>query len=217
MQSYITLENVCQKFKSEEVLKNVSVGFQKGNIYGIVGKNGSGKTLLFKTIVGFIRPTSGHVCVDQKEIGVDVDFVENVGLIIETPGFLSQYTAYKNLLYLADIRKKITGQQVIDAINRVGLDAANRKKVRNYSLGMRQRLAISQEIMEEPELIVLDEPMNGLDREGIKLVKELLQELREKGKTILLSSHYAEDVDICDMVYEMEHGELREHKRNSIG
>ncbi len=156
MQSYITLENVCKKFKSEEVLKNVSVGFQKGNIYGIVGKNGSGKTLLFKTIVGFIRPTSGHVCVDQKEIGVDVDFVENVGLIIETPGFLSQYTAYKNLLYLADIRKKITGQQVIDAINRVGLDAANRKKVRNYSLGMRQRLAIAQAIMEEPELIVLD-------------------------------------------------------------
>lgn len=213
MRSYIKLDNVCKRFKSEEVLKNVSVDFQKGNIYGIVGKNGSGKTLLFKTIVGFIRPTSGHVFVNQKEIGVDIDFAEDVGLIIETPGFLSQYTAYKNLLYLADIRKKITEQQVIKAIKRVGLDAENRKKVKNYSLGMRQRLAIAQAIMEEPELIVLDEPMNGLDNEGIKLVKELLQELREKGKTILFSSHYAEDLDICDTVYEMEHGELKGYKK----
>lgn len=213
MQSYIKLDSVCKRFKSEEVLKNVSVDFQKGNIYGIVGKNGSGKTLLFKTIVGFIRPTSGHVFVNQKEIGVDIDFAEDVGLIIETPGFLSQYTAYKNLLYLADIRKKITEQQVIEAIKRVGLDPENRKKVKNYSLGMRQRLAIAQAIMEEPELIVLDEPMNGLDNEGIKLVKELLQELRKKGKTILLSSHYAEDMDVCDTIYEMEHGELKEYKK----
>lgn len=212
MQSYIKLENVCKKFKAEEVLKDVSVDLKKGNIYGFVGRNGSGKTLLFKTIVGFTRPTAGHVFVNQKEIGVDIDFAENVGLIIETPGFLPQYTAYKNLLYLADIRKKITKQQIIDTINRVGLDAKNRKKIKTYSLGMRQRLAIAQAIMEEPELIVLDEPMNGLDNEGIKIVKELLQELRGKGKTILLSSHYAEDVNICDTIYEMDHGRLKEHK-----
>lgn len=213
MESYVRLENVSKKFKSEEALRNVNIDFQKGHIYGIVGKNGSGKTVLFKTIVGFILPTSGHIYVNQKEIGVDVDFAEDVGLIIETPGFLSQYNAYKNLMYLADIRKKITRQQVINTINRVGLDAGSHKKVRNYSLGMRQRLAIAQAIMEDPELLILDEPMNGLDKEGINLVKKILKELSDKGKTILLSSHYAEDVDICDVIYEMDCGELKEFKR----
>lgn len=210
MEKIIRLENVSKSFKSEEVLKNVSVDFQKGSIYGIVGKNGSGKTVLFKTIIGFMRPTAGHVFVNQKEIGVDADFAEDVGMIIETPGFLPQFSAYKNLFYLAGIRNRISKQQVIDAINMVGLDAKDRKKVRKFSLGMRQRLGIAQAIMEDPELLVLDEPMNGLDKAGIELVKRLLKELKAKGKTILLASHYAEDLDICDIVYEINHGELKE-------
>ena len=171
MEGFIRLENVNKSFKSEEVLRNISVDFQKGNIYGIVGKNGSGKTVLFKTIIGFIRPTSGHVFVNQKEIGVDTDFAEDVGMIIETPGFLPQYSAYKNLLYLAGIRNRITKQQVIDAINMVGLDAGSNKKVRKFSLGMRQRLGIAQAIMEDPDLLVLDEPMNGLDKAALTLSK----------------------------------------------
>lgn len=166
--------------------------------------------MLFKTIIGFIRPTSGHVFVNQKEIGVDTDFAEDVGMIIETPGFLPQYSAYKNLLYLAGIKNRITKQQVIDAINMVGLDARSNKKVRKFSLGMRQRLGIAQAIMEDPSLIILDEPMNGLDKAGIELVKNLLIELKGRGKTILLASHYAEDMNICDTVYEMDQGELRE-------
>lgn len=210
MEELIRLENVNKSFKSEEVLRNINVDFQRGNIYGIVGKNGSGKTVLFKTIIGFIRPTSGHVFVNQKEIGVDTDFAEDMGMIIETPGFLPQYSAYKNLLYLAGIKNRITKQQVIDAINMVGLDGRSNKKVGKFSLGMRQRLGIAQAIMEDPSLIILDEPMNGLDKAGIELVKNLLTELKGHGKTILLASHYAEDMNICDVVYEMDRGELKE-------
>ena len=209
MSSVVKLENICKKFNNETVLKDVNSDFHYGKIYGIVGKNGSGKTVLFKTIVGFIRPTSGHVYVKGKEIGVDADFAEDVGLIIETPGFLSQYSAYKNLEFLASIRNRISKQQIKDAIKVVGLDAESPKKVGKFSLGMRQRLGIAQAIMENPDLIILDEPMNGLDKNGIHIVKEVLKNLKKEGKTIILASHYAEDMEICDEVYEMEDGILR--------
>ena len=209
MSSVVKLENICKKFNNETVLKDVNADFHYGKIYGIVGKNGSGKTVLFKTIVGFIRPTSGHVYVKGKEIGVDADFAEDVGLIIETPGFLSQYSAYKNLEFLASIRNRISKQQIKDAIKMVGLDAESPKKVGKFSLGMRQRLGIAQAIMENPDLIILDEPMNGLDKNGIHIVKEVLENLKKEGKTIILASHYAEDMEICDEVYEMEDGILR--------
>lgn len=209
MSSAVKLENLCKKFNQETVLKNVNADFRSGKIYGIVGKNGSGKTVLFKTIVGFIRPTSGHVYVKGKEIGVDTDFAENVGVIIETPGFLSQYSAYKNLEFLASIRNRISKQQIKDAIEAVGLDAESSKKVGKFSLGMRQRLGIAQAIMENPDLIILDEPMNGLDKNGIHIVKEVLENLKREGKTVILASHYAEDAEICDEVYEMEDGVLR--------
>lgn len=208
METIVKLENVCKSFKKETVLKDINVEFEKGKIYGIVGKNGSGKTVLFKTIVGFVRPSSGHVYVQDKEIGVDTDFAESVGLIIETPGFLSQYSAYKNLEYLASIKNKITKQQIKDAIRLVGLDPESPKKVGKYSLGMRQRLGIAQAIMENPELIILDEPMNGLDKKGIEIVKEVLLKLKNEGKTILMASHYAEDTEICDEVYEMDEGRM---------
>lgn len=204
MEYIVKVENVNKSFKNEQVLKDVSVCFEKGKIYGIVGKNGSGKTMLFKTIIGYVRPSSGKVYVKEKEIGKDTDFAENVGVIIETPGFLSGYSAYKNLEYLAAIRNKITKQQIKEAISLVGLDAESTKKVGKFSLGMRQRLGIAQAIMENPDLIILDEPMNGLDKQGIKLVKELLLRLKKEGKTILLASHYAEDMEICDEIYEMD-------------
>lgn len=210
MESIVRLENVCKKFKHETVLKDINIEFQKGKIYGIVGKNGTGKTVLFKTIVGFVRPTSGHVYVKGKEIGVETDFAEDVGLIIETPGFLSQYNAYKNLEYLAGIRNRISSQQIKDTINLVGLDADSSKKVGKFSLGMRQRLGIAQAIMENPDLIILDEPMNGLDKNGIIIVKGLLKNLKKEGKTVILASHYLEDMEICDEVYEMADGRLVE-------
>lgn len=208
MSSVVKMENVCKKFNKETVLKNINADFQNGKIYGIVGKNGSGKTVLFKTIVGFVRPTSGHVYVKGKEISVDMDFAEDVGLIIETPGFLSQYSAYKNLEFLASIRNKISKQQIKNTIRLVGLDAESSKKVGKFSLGMRQRLGIAQAIMENPDLIILDEPMNGLDKNGIQIVKGVLENLKKEGKTIILASHYAEDMEICDEVYEMDDGTL---------
>lgn len=208
MEKIVTLEKVSKSFKKDMVLKDITVEFEKGKIYGIVGKNGSGKTMLFKTIVGFVRPTSGRVFVNGKEIGVDVDFAEDIGIIIETPGFLSQYNAYKNLQYLASIRNQISKKEIMDAISMVGLDAHSSKKVGKYSLGMRQRLGIAQAIMENPRLLILDEPMNGLDKEGILIVKALLRKLKDDGKTIIMASHYAEDMEECDEIYEMDKGVL---------
>ncbi len=208
MESVIRLENVSKKFSSEEMIKNISMEFQKGRIYGIVGKNGSGKTVLFKLIAGYLKPSSGDIFVMGKKIGVDVDFPQSMGLVIETPGFLPQYTAYQNLQYLAGIRKVIGKEEIASAIRMVGLEPDSRKKVGKYSLGMRQRLGIAQAIMEKPELILLDEPMNGLDKKGIADIKQLLRELAAEGKTILMTSHYAEDMQVCDEVFEMEDGRL---------
>lgn len=208
MGAIVKLDSVSKFFKKDSVLTDVSVEFEQGKIYGIVGKNGAGKTVLFKVIAGFLRPTSGHVYVKDKEIGVNSDFAEDIGLIIETPGFLSQYSAYKNLEYLASIRNKITEKEIREAIRLVGLDDKSKKKVGKFSLGMRQRLGIAQAIMENPELIILDEPMNGLDKNGIAIVKDLLRKLKEEGKTIIMASHYAEDMEICDEVFEMEDGKL---------
>lgn len=208
MDKIVRIENVSKSYKNEKVLKNISVNFESGKIYGIIGKNGSGKTMLFKTIIGYVRPDSGKVYVKGKEIGKDTDFAENIGIIIETPGFLSGYSAYKNLEYLAGIQNKITRQQIKDAIALVGLDPDSRKRVGKFSLGMRQRLGIAQAIMEDPELLILDEPMNGLDKQGIEIVKTLFLRLKDKGKTILLASHYAEDMEICDEIFEMDEGRI---------
>ena len=209
METAVKLENICKKFKNEEVLRDVSAEFKKGMIYGIVGKNGSGKTVMFKVIAGLLKPNSGRVYVNGKEVGKDTDFAQDMGLIIETPGFLPQYTAYKNLEYLASIRHQISKEQIKDAIRMVGLDPDSKKKVGKFSLGMRQRLGIAQAVMENPSLIILDEPMNGLDKNGIRDVKEILYKLKAEGKTILMASHYAEDTEVCDEIYEMDGGVLR--------
>lgn len=208
MSEIVKVENVTKYFKQEKVLDDVNMNLETGHIYGIVGKNGAGKTVLFKIIAGFIKPSSGKVTVAGNIIGVDRDFPDSLGLIIETPGFLSQYNAYQNLLYLANINNKISKEDVKEAIRMVGLDPGSNKKVGKFSLGMRQRLGIAQAIMENPNLIILDEPMNGLDKKGIEDVKELLLKLKGDGKTILMASHYAEDMEICDEVFQMEDGKL---------
>lgn len=212
MSEIVKVENVTKYFKQEKVLDDVNMNLETGHIYGIVGKNGAGKTVLFKIIAGFIKPSSGKVTVAGKIIGVDRDFPDSLGLIIETPGFLSQYNAYQNLLYLANINNKISKEDVKESIRMVGLDPNSNKKVGKFSLGMRQRLGIAQAIMENPNLIILDEPMNGLDKKGIEDVKELLLKLKGDGKTILMASHYAEDMEICDEVFQMEGGKLGDMK-----
>lgn len=212
MSEIVKVENVTKYFKQEKVLDDVNMNLETGHIYGIVGKNGAGKTVLFKIIAGFIKPSSGKVTVAGKIIGVDRDFPDSLGLIIETLGFLSQYNAYQNLLYLANINNKISKEDIKEAIRMVGLDPDSNKKVGKFSLGMRQRLGIAQAIMENPNLIILDEPMNGLDKKGIEDVKELLLKLKGDGKTILMASHYAEDMEICDEVFQMEDGKLGDMK-----
>lgn len=205
----IVVEHAVKKFKEAEVLKDVTVSFEKGKIHGIIGRNGSGKTVLFKSICGFMPLTAGTITVEGKVIGKDTDVPKDAGVIIEAPGFLPSYSGFKNLWLLAVIRNKIGKEQVRAAMEHVGLDPKSRKRVGKYSLGMRQRLGIAQAIMEDPAVLILDEPMNGLDNRGVADIRKLLLELKDAGKTILIASHSAEDIDVlCDTVHEMDAGVL---------
>lgn len=209
MEEVIRVENLTKKFGDVIALDRVNISFEAGKIYGIVGRNGSGKTVLFKSMIGYLKPTGGRVVVGGKELGRDIDFADNMGIIIENPGFLSHYSGYKNLEYLASIRKLIGEGQIRESMERVGLDPDSKKKVGKYSLGMRQRLGIAQAIMENPDILILDEPMNGLDNQGVKDVRRILLGLKEEGKTVILASHHKEDIEIlCDQVYEMDHGKI---------
>ena len=203
MAEAIRVENVTKRFGEVVALDRINISFEKGKIYGITGRNGSGKTVLFKTMIGYLKPTGGRVVVWEKEIGKDIDFADNMGIIIENPGFLSRYTGYKNLEYLASIRKLIGREQIRESMERVGLDPDSRKKVGKYSLGMRQRLGIAQAIMENPDILILDEPMNGLDNQGVNDVRDILLGLKKEGKTVILASHNKEDIEVlCDTAYD---------------
>ncbi len=205
----IKVENVSLKIKKDMILRNITAEFEDGKIHGIIGRNGSGKTMLMKCICGFIRPTEGEITVAGKRIGVDCDFPESVGVIIETPEFIPYYSGFKNLKLLADIKRKITDEDIRRSIELVGLDPKLKKSVKKYSLGMRQRLGLAQAIMEDPDLLILDEPMNGLDKDGVGEMRRYLLDLKEHGKTILIASHSAEDIDVlCDTVVEMDKGRM---------
>lgn len=205
----IHVQNVSKRFAAETVLHDVSHDFEEGLIHGIVGNNGSGKTVLMKCICGFLLPTSGKIFVNGRPVGKDMDFPDDIGIIIETPGFLPNLSGMKNLLILASLNHKITQSEIVSAIQRVGLDPKMKKPVGKYSLGMRQRLGIAQAIMENPSILILDEPFNGLDKTGAVKMRELIKELREQGKTILVASHNQTDIDeLCDTVCEMDAGVL---------
>lgn len=209
MENCIEVQNAVKRFRDQVVLKNVSISFEKGQIHGIVGRNGSGKTVLFKCICGLMHPEEGVILVNGKRVGRDVDMPEDIGAIIEAPGFLPNYSGYKNLRFLANIRRKIGKEEILNVLKTVGLDPESRKHVGKYSLGMRQRLGIAQAIMEDPEILILDEPMNGLDNAGVQDIRALLLKLKEQGKTILLASHNHEDIaTLCDTVHEMDGGIL---------
>lgn len=209
METCIEVQNVVKRFRDQVVLKNVSISFEKGQIHGIVGRNGSGKTVLFKCICGLMHPEEGVILVNGKRVGRDVDMPEDIGAIIEAPGFLPNYSGYKNLRFLANIRRKIGKEEILSVLKTVGLDPESRKHVGKYSLGMRQRLGIAQAIMEDPEILILDEPMNGLDNAGVQDIRALLLELKAQEKTILLASHNHEDIAaLCDTVHEMDGGVL---------
>ena len=205
----IEVKNVSLTLQKNEILKDISVHFERGKIHGLIGRNGSGKTMLMKCICGFVKPTAGEITVDGKRIGKDCDFPKNAGIIIETPGFIPYYSGYKNLKLLADLRGKISRDDIRKTMEKVGLNPDLKRHVRKYSLGMRQRLGVAQAIMENPDLLVLDEPMNGLDKEGVADMRKYLLDLKSLGKTILIASHSAEDIGIlCDTVCEMDKGRL---------
>ena len=198
----IELNHVSKKFYRESILEDVCLKLFPGNIYGFIGPNGSGKTVLLKMIAGLMRPSGGTIYLDQKQIGKDLDFPPSMGVLIETPDFLPNYSGMQNLLYLAKIKKLVDREQIMHTMKLVGIDYAAERKAGKYSLGMKQRLGIAQAIMEDPELIILDEPMNGLDQRGIAEIRKLLLELKKNNKLILLASHTREDMKmLCDQVF----------------
>ncbi len=205
----IEVKKVVKHWGNNTVLNSVDLTAESSEIIGIIGHNGSGKTVLMKCICGFITPDSGEITVSGKRIGKDIDIPKNIGLIIETPGFLLNFSGFSNLWQLARIRGKISKDDVRAVMKKVGLDPNEKKHVGKYSLGMRQRLGLAQAIMENPDLLILDEPMNGLDKDGVKDMRQYLLDLKSQGKTILIASHSAEDIDVlCDTVCEMDKGVL---------
>lgn len=207
MVAMIELEHVTKRFGKTVVLEDVSLKMDAGKIYGFIGYNGSGKTVMFKCICGFLLPEEGTVYINGEPLGERV--LQEAGIIIENPAFLSGKTGLKNLELLYMLNHKRDIKYLEGLMEKVGLDPKSKKPVKNYSLGMRQRLAIAQAIMEDPEILILDEPMNGLDKNGIREVREMLLGFKAEGKTILLASHNREDIDVlCDEVYEMEAGRL---------
>ena len=207
----IQIEQVSKSFQERKVLKNISCELNWGQVYGIVGNNGSGKTVLMKCICGLLPYDEGSIRVAGKKIGKDVDFPEDMGMIIESPGFLPGMTGIKNLKILAAVNHRIQESQIRETMRVVGLDPNLKQPVGKYSLGMRQRLGIAQAIMEKPEILILDEPMNGLDKHGVKEIREVLLQMKAENRVILLSSHNPKDIDyLCDVVFEMDGGYLQE-------
>lgn len=209
MENVIEVCDVNKYFGEEHVLKNVSHTFEKGKIHGIVGNNGSGKTVLMKCICGFLKPDSGVIYVNHKQVGKETDFPEDIGIIIETPGFLPHLSGTQNLKILASLQKKANALTTRAVLEQVGLDPDMKKPVGKYSLGMRQRLGFAQALMEDPSLLILDEPFNGLDKHGVVHIRNVIKGLREEGKTVILASHNQVDIDeLCDTVCEMDAGIL---------
>lgn len=203
----IIVQNITKEFKNQVVLKTVNLEFEMGKIYGIIGRNGSGKTVLLKCICGLLAPSTGKIIVGDKVVGKDIDYPQNIGFIIESPGFLPNYSGFKNLKYLASIRGRVKDDEIRKCIELVGLNPDDKKHVSNYSLGMRQRLGIAQALMENPDILILDEPMNALDNVGVDYMRKVFLRMKEEGKMIIIASHIRDDVEIlCDEVYGIDDG-----------
>ena len=209
----IEIDNISKEFSGDIVLHSVSISFEKGKIYGIIGRNGSGTTVLLKIISGILKTTTGTVTINGIPLGKKNEFPENTGILIEKPGFLPYKSGFQNLKYLSQIQKLINDQEIYKVLEQTGLTSAAKKLVGKYSMGMKQRLGIAQAIMENPEILILDEPMNGLDDQGASQMRKLFLRLRSEGKTILLASHMQEDIhELCDKVYRIDAGTIEEIK-----
>lgn len=203
----IQIENLSLTLQKIDILKDINLNLENGKIHGLIGRNGSGKTMLMKCICGFVHPTAGTIQIGGKYVGKDMDFPEDVGVIIEMPEFISYMSGFRNLQLLAKGRKCIGDKEIYDVMKKVNLDPKNSIHVKKYSLGMKQRLGIAQAIMEHPKLLVLDEPFSALDEDGVRDIREMLLQMRQSGVTIILSSHNAEDIKVlCDNVYRLQKG-----------
>ena len=212
MGTVVRLEDYCKSFKSAEVLKNINLTLESGKVIGLKGKNGSGKTMLMRAISGLILPTSGKVYINDKELGRHISFPPSIGILIENPSFISIYTGFKNLKILASIQNRISDDEIRDAIRKVGLDPDDKRTFKKYSLGMKQRLGIAAAIMERPDIVILDEPINALDEAGAGLIKGLLDELKANGSLIIIACHDTEELNyLSDEIYEIYDGEITGH------
>lgn len=206
---FVQVDSISLKLRNEYILKDISLSANRGEVVGIIGRNGSGKSMLFKTMVGFFIPQEGEISIDGENILNKGSFPKNIGALIESPGFLPGYSGYKNLQLLASIQNKITNDEIFKVLKEVGLGDSLDKKVKTYSLGMKQRLGIAQAYMESPDIIILDEPTSGLDKQGVADIRELFRGLAKKGKVILISSHILEDIQtLASRVYELEKGKI---------
>ena len=205
----ITIEHYTKVIKGITILDDVNLTLHSGVCYGLQGKNGSGKTMLMRAICGLIRPTKGWVEIDGKRIGKDISFPESVGVLIENPAFLPHYTGLKNLQLLADIQGRITSQDIKDTMSHVGLNPDDKRKYRKYSLGMKQKLGIASAFMEQPELIILDEPINAIDEEGVVLVKNMVHKAKEKGAVLIVACHDTEELkELSDEIIKISEGHI---------
>ncbi|MBE5940711.1 MAG: ABC transporter ATP-binding protein [Lachnospiraceae bacterium] len=209
MECMIEIINATKKYKETVALDEVSLVFEKNKIHGIIGRNGSGKTVLLRAICGLTKLSTGTIKVAGKVLGKDCDMPGNIGAIIETPGFIPEFSGYENLKFLASIDKKIQKEDIVRVLELVGLNPKSKKRVSKYSLGMKQRLGIATAIMEKPELLILDEPTNGLDKQGVVEFRELMLKLKDEGATIIIASHNSEDIKcLCDTVVELDRGKV---------
>lgn len=205
----IKIANVSKQLKKVQVLNDISYTFDSGKIYGLYGRNGSGKTMLLRAISGLIIPDSGSVEIDGKVLHKDISFPESIGVIIETMELLPQYSAYENLKILSRIKNVASDEDIMKSIERVGLDPHSKSKVKKYSLGMKQRLNIAQTVFEKPDIILLDEPTNALDEDGVKKIYDLLSEEKERGAIIIIASHNKDDLNaLCDVKLKIDTGRL---------
>lgn len=206
----IQVKDLNVTIKGKSILSDVNITMEEGKIYGLIGNNGSGKTMLMKCICGFVKPISGEILVNGKIIGKDIDYIQDTGIIIENPGFIPYYSGIKNLMMLSEISGKADKEKIKETMRMCGLDPELKLPVKKYSLGMRQRLGIAQAIMEDQTALILDEPMNGLDKEGVSAMRQLFLTMKQEGKLIILTSHNREDIDLlCDEVFEVEAGRIR--------
>ncbi|MGF7397421.1 ATP-binding cassette domain-containing protein [Thermoanaerobacterium thermosaccharolyticum] len=206
---YLEVTNLSKNIGQNEILKSINLNLEKGTIYGFFGRNGSGKTMLFRALCGLIKPTSGTITINNKVLHRDISFPESIGVIIESPGFWDHYTGFENLKVLSSIKNIIGDEDIRKSIKRVGLDPDDRRIYKKYSLGMKQRLAIAQAIMERPDIIILDEPTNSLDENGVQLVREILIGEKKRGALILIASHNKDDIDILsDVKYKVDDGSV---------